>query len=76
MLGIAANSQASHDNEAGWTTTARVPHQDHILDIYDVTPCKRWGSVAELICHLQGSIFYGIKSSHKCYRPSPTKDVT
>jgi hypothetical protein len=37
---------------------------------------KQWGSVAELTCHLQGSIPYGIRSSYKIYRPSLTKDVT
>jgi hypothetical protein len=37
---------------------------------------KRWGSVAELICQLQGSTPYGIRLSHKIYRPAPTKDGT
>jgi hypothetical protein len=37
---------------------------------------KRWGSVAELTCHLQGSTPCGIRFSHKTYRPAPTKDVT
>jgi hypothetical protein len=31
------------------------------------------GSAAELACHLQGSTPYGIRFSHKPYRPSPTK---
>jgi hypothetical protein len=39
-------------------------------------PFKRWGSVAELTCHLQDSTPSGIRFSHKTYRPSPTKDVT
>jgi hypothetical protein len=33
-------------------------------------------SVAELRCHLQSSSPYGIRFSHKTYRPSPIKDVT
>jgi hypothetical protein len=37
---------------------------------------KRWGSVAELTCHLQGTTAYGIRISHKTYRPSPTRNVT
>jgi hypothetical protein len=44
--------------------------------ITSVYPYKRWGSVAELTCHLQGSTRYGIRFSHETYRPSPTKDVT
>jgi hypothetical protein len=40
------------------------------------TPSKRWGSVVELTCHLQGSTPYGIRFFHKTYRPSPTKDVS
>jgi hypothetical protein len=43
---------------------------------YSIPPYKRWGSVAELTCHLQGSTSYGIRLSHKTYRPSPNKDVT
>jgi hypothetical protein len=39
-------------------------------------PYKRWGSVVDLTRHLQGSTPYGIRFSHKTYRPSPTKDVT
>jgi hypothetical protein len=39
-------------------------------------PYKRWGSVAELTWHLQGSTPYGRRFSHKIYRPSPTKDIT
>jgi hypothetical protein len=39
------------------------------------TPYKRWGSVAEITCHLQGSTPNGIRFSHKTYRPSATKDV-
>jgi hypothetical protein len=41
-----------------------------------MTPYKRWGSVAEVACHVQGSTPYGIRFSHEFYRPSPTKDVT
>jgi hypothetical protein len=41
-----------------------------------VSPYKRWGSVAELKCHLQGSTLSGIRFSHNAYRPSPTNDVT
>jgi hypothetical protein len=44
--------------------------------IYSIPPYKRWGSVAELTCHLQSSTPHGTKFSHKTYRPSPTKDVT
>jgi hypothetical protein len=43
---------------------------------HSIPSYKRWGSVAELTCYLQGSTPYGIKLSHKTYRPSPTKDVT
>jgi hypothetical protein len=46
------------------------------LIIYSLPPYKWWGSVAELTCHLQGSTPYGIRFSHKTYRPSPTKGVT
>jgi hypothetical protein len=51
---------------------------DASVDIfYTVYPSnKRWRSVAELTGDLQGSTFYGIRSSHRTYRPSPTKDVT
>jgi hypothetical protein len=41
-----------------------------------IPPYKRWGSVAELTCHLQNSTRYGIIFSHKAYRPSLIKDVT
>jgi hypothetical protein len=44
--------------------------------LYSIPPCKRWGPVAELTRHLQGSTPSGIRFSHKNYRPSPTKDVT
>jgi hypothetical protein len=44
--------------------------------IYSIPPYKRWGSVAELTCQSQGSTHYGIRCSHKIYRPSPTEDVT
>jgi hypothetical protein len=47
-----------------------------IFLLYSTPPHKRWGSVAELTYHLQGSTPYGIRFSHKTYRPSPTKDVT
>jgi hypothetical protein len=40
--------------------------------LYSIPPYKRWGSVAELSCHLAGSIPYGIRFSHKSY----PKDVT
>jgi hypothetical protein len=43
---------------------------------YSLLPYKRWGTVAELTCHLQASTPYGIRFSHKTYRPSPTKDLT
>jgi hypothetical protein len=46
------------------------------LCIYSIPPFKRWGSVAELTCHSQGSIPYETRFSHKTYRPSPTKNVT
>jgi hypothetical protein len=42
---------------------------------HSIPPYKRWGSVAELTCHLQSSTLYGIRLSHKTHRPSPTKDV-
>jgi hypothetical protein len=42
---------------------------------YSMPPYKRWGSVAELTCHLQDSTTCGIRCSHKTNRPSPTKDV-
>jgi hypothetical protein len=45
-------------------------------NIYSIPPYKRWASVAELTCHLQGSTPYGIRFSHRTYRPLPTKDVT
>jgi hypothetical protein len=32
---------------------------------YNIPPYKRWGSVEELTCHLQGSIPYGRRFSHK-----------
>jgi hypothetical protein len=46
------------------------------IHIFMVVLYKRWGSVSELTCHLQGSTAHGIRFSHKTYRPSPTKDVT
>jgi hypothetical protein len=52
-----------------------VPQLVHFCT-YSTPPYKRWGSVAELTCHLQGSNLYGIRLSHKIYRPSLTKDVT
>jgi hypothetical protein len=49
----------------------------YVQDIADTEyPLKMWGPVAELTCYLQGSTLYGIKFSHKTYRPSPTTDVT
>jgi hypothetical protein len=43
---------------------------------YSNPPYKRWGSVAELTCHLQDPTPSAIRFSRKIYRPSPTKDVT
>jgi hypothetical protein len=43
---------------------------------YTVYPYKRWGSVAGLTYHLQGSTPYWIRFPRKTYRPLPTKDVT
>jgi hypothetical protein len=43
---------------------------------YSIPSYKRWGSLAELTWHSQCSTPYGIRFSHKIYRPSPTKDVT
>jgi hypothetical protein len=54
-----------------WLTLLRQHPKNYSILLY-----KRWGSVADLTCHLQGSTPYGIRFSHKSYRPSPTKAVT
>jgi hypothetical protein len=46
----------------------------HTCNTYGIPPYKRWGWVAELTCHLQGSTPSGIRFSHKT--TSPTRDVT
>jgi hypothetical protein len=58
------------------------PHNDFMnctrqrRNTYSIPPYKRWGPGEELTCQLQGFTSYGIRFSHKTYRPSPTKDVT
>jgi hypothetical protein len=59
------------DLKCKYATRYRKYATAYIIPLY-----KRWGSVEELTCHLQGSTPYGIKFFHKTYRPSPDKDVT
>jgi hypothetical protein len=69
--------QLHHRRNLSTTAPPLAPLPRHDVRImYSISPYKRWGSVAELKCHLQGSNHYGMSFSHKTYRPSPTKDVT
>jgi hypothetical protein len=44
--------------------------------LYSQPPYKRWGPVAELTCHIQGSTPYGITFSHETFRPLSTQNFT